>query len=840
MDLAKNMINLKEIISNYRSENSSVTELLPWFELVNEELILNNDGSLMAGFEIDGLDKSSSSNDEFDLSTKHFENALKILNEKNTIWSYFDKRKIEIKIQSQINNPVANFLEVEWLSHLSEKSLSAYKVYLFISFSISDYEDISLKKWKNFYKKLSETFNFSISKKNTIENEILFFKKIVNEFENQLDSFEKILHSINIRRLRKIDLLTQLSNRINLTSFKSKVKLPKDIKHTLSHLLTNDSIQRVDDGVLKFLGSTGNMYVSMLTVKGFPGIFENTDIEKLLNVEGEFTVVQVFKNLSKEKSKNLLMKKEQYYRSKVKSPFVQMFEKISGTESSRMDLGQLSFANDARDALISMSEVENNFGLHTMSILVLGKTITELDRTRKSISEVLNNLGFGVIKEVVHQVGAFMTSIPGAIDIIVRSSLISLSNLAHLIFLRSIDPGSSSNAYLTEQVGQNLSYLSLFPTQSGVPEYFNFHVGDVGHFLLVGQSGSGKTTFINFNIAMWQKYFPCKTILLDKDNSCYLTVNALGGKYIRLSKQPNEKNQMNPLQWLKIPEKIPAITNWLLGLLTAFNQPPLSPIQIETLNQSIKMLSTSINGNITLSQLKQMLDGLDNDLGSRLSPWTISNNSDLGFGYLFDNQCDTFYENFSTNKNGIICIDISSILDDINIFQPIIEYLLFCIDVFIDGQTPSLIYLEEAWYLLKDKRFSLSFENWIRTMRKKMAIVGLSTQSVDDLKRMELSSIINDNVKTKIFLPNLMIDSSYSVYKEFFGLRDDHIQMIRNMIPKKNYLIWQDSRVRVINAHFPFTVLAFIRSDSLALRIFEKSFLSTGHIGYLKLLKDKN
>ena len=834
------MINLKKIFNNYHSVNGSVTELLPWFELLTDRLILNNDGALMAGFEIDGLDKSSCSIEEFNLSTKHFENATKILNERNTIWSYFDKRKIEIKVQSQINNPLGNFLEVEWLTHMREKKLSTYKIFLFISYSTSNSESISLNKWTNLYQKIKDIYKFSNSKKNSLENERLFLEKLIFEFENQLDSFEKILQSIKIKRIEKIDLLSQLSNRINLTAFDSKVILPNIINNKLSHCLVSDSIQRVDDGILKFIGSAENKYISMLTIKGFPGILDNTDIEKLLSVEGEFTVINTFKFLSKEESKNLLMKKEQYYRSKIKSPFVQMFEKISGTESTRMDLGQLSFANNARDALISMSEVDNNFGFHTLSILVMSENINDLNLTRKSISEVLNNLGFGVIKEVIHQIGAFMTSIPGAFDVVVRSSLVSLSNLAHLVILRSVDSGMNKNVYLSNQVGENLSCLCLFPTQSGVPEYFNFHVGDVGHFLLVGQSGSGKTTFINFNIAMWQKYFPCKTIILDKDNSCYLTVKALGGEYIRLKKQSNEKIRMNPLHWLKTPEKIPAITNWLLGLFSTFNQAPLTPVQFDTLNQSIRMLVTSINGNITLSHLKQMLDGLDKNLGARLAPWTNDNNIGLGYGYLFDNQFDTFYESFSSNKNGIICVDISSILDDINIFQPIIEYLLFCIDIYVDGKTPSFIYLEEAWYLLKDKRFSLEFENWIRTMRKKMAVVGLSTQSVGDIKKMEISSIINDNIKTKIFLPNLMIDSSYSVYEDFFGLRDDHIQMIRNMIPKKNYLIWQDSRVRVLNAQFPFNVLAFIRSDSLALKIFEKSFHLTGSRGYLKLLKEMN
>jgi len=830
------MISLKSILYNYHSINSSVSELLPWFEQLTSDLIINQDGSLLAGYEIEGLDKYSSSQIDFDRATQLFNNALKILNEKNTIWIYLDKKKIEIKIESNITNPISNFIEIEWSKDLSKRKLFSYKHFIFISFFPEVNESQSIEKWSQLFQNIFlKLRNLSFKLKNEDTKQII--EKSIIEFEIQLDSYERILQNLKIKRLSKNNLLTQLSNRINLASFRSKVPSSLVNQFSLNEFLSMDSIQRVENGVIKFIGALENKYVSMLTIKGYPGQVENTDIEKLLNVNAEFSIIHVYKFLSNENSKNTLMKKEQYYRSRVKSPFVQMFEKVSGVESTRSDLGQLSFANDSRQALISISETENKFGYHTMSILLVAESLDELDKTRKLVSEVLINIGFGVIKEVLHQIGAFMTSIPGAVDVMVRSTLIDISNLAHLVLLRSVKSESKFNQHLSEQRRINSPFLCMFPTSSGVPEYFNFHVGDVGHFLLIGQSGGGKSTLVNFLISMWQKYYPCKTIILDKDKSCYLTVKALGGEYINLSTNQNENYRMNPLQWLKDPEKFPLISSWIIGLLTTFNNDEISPYKVDRLNHALKLLTSSLSNNLTLSHLKLMLDGIDEDLSSRLSPWVRDDQSEFGFGYLFDNPIDTFFQNLSSQGTSIICIDFSSILVNEKIARPIIEYLLLCVDNYIDGKSPSLIYLEEAWYLLKDKRFSDQFENWIKTMRKKMAIIGLSTQSVDDIKKLSISAAINDNIKTKIFLPNLQVDASYSTYKDFLGLRDDHIQSLKNLTPKSQYLIWQDERVRVIDAKLPFRVLALTRSDSYAIGLFDQLFHKNGLEAYMSKLE---
>lgn len=820
---------IKNLFKYLNEDTNSIAELLPWFEQLTPSLIINSDGSLLAGFKFEGLDLNSSSQDEHDAINGYIENSLKFFNETNTIWSILDKRRKIYQINPENQESVASFVETQWNRHIDGGRLSFFENYIYISFSAYSKRDsywdevssVMKEHQKGFFQSFLQILKEKLFLKSGLEkhrNKIL--DHVVN-FENQLKKFIDSLSLLKIIRLERNQLLSALSNRINLASSRKSISTYENDLIYLNSFLSTDSIKRLDGGVLCFIGGQKNTYVSALSIKGYPSIIHNGDTEKLLNVDGSFSLVQVFKFLNQSDAKNLIMRAEQSYRSQIKSPVVQMVEKLTGSESNKINKGNLVLAEDCQAALIEITAENINFGYHSMSVIVVEDTIESLVNTQKKISEILNNAGYGTIKEVMYQVGAFLTSIPGLIDGIIRSTLISTKNLSNLIIVRSVNSGEEFNNYLSEQRKVKTPYLCLLPTNTNVPEKFNFHVGDVGHFMVIGPSGSGKTTFINFLMIQWQKYSPCRVIVIDKDKSCYLTIRALGGKYISIFENEKTTVQINPLFSYAKSKNRSMIENWIVGLIESRISTKINPRELLTIRSSLSMLASN-SSVLTLSKLKQMIEGLDSELAAKLSPWVRSDyDRENSLNQIFDNEIDNFQEIIKNPQNGVIGIDFGGLKNDTSLMSVLLEYLFNSINEVVDCKTPTLIYLEEAWYLLQNNRFRIGFEDWIKTMRKRLAIVGISTQSVNDILISGISSTINDNIKTRIYLSNSQINASREVYKNILGLNDEQVEIIKNLRFKSEYFIRQENKSRIVNLNFPKSILAFTRSDRLAIDIFD-------------------
>jgi type IV secretion system protein VirB4 len=145
-----------------------------------------------------------------------------------------------------------------------------------------------------------------------------------------------------------------------------------------------------------------------------------------------------------------------------------------------------------------------------------------------------------------------------------------------------------------------------------------------------------------------------------------------------------------------------------------------------------------------------------------------------------------------------------------------------------DPRRPTLIYLEEAWYLLRNEQFRGYFEDWIKTMRKHGACVGISTQSLADLRDCPIGPTLNDNIKTRILLPNMQAFDSRDIYRDMLGLRDDEIEILRCARQKRDYYVVQDARRRLVSPELPPAILALTRSDARAKESFGRHLARGG------------
>ena len=103
-------------------------------------------------------------------------------------------------------------------------------------------------------------------------------------------------------------------------------------------------------------------------------------------------------------------------------------------------------------------------------------------------------------------------------------------------------------------------------TAAGTPYYFSYHASDpldpdggtkkdIGHALIIGPTGSGKTALIAFTLCELQA-FGVTSVLFTKDRDTEICIRALGGRYYPI--QLGVPTGWNPFQ-LKCLRRQPSI-----------------------------------------------------------------------------------------------------------------------------------------------------------------------------------------------------------------------------------------------------------------------------------------
>jgi type IV secretion system protein VirB4 len=815
------LLNLRLLTRAYNRGTRSYAELLPWFKEVSPGLVLNLDGSLLAAFEYCGVDVESSSDTELDAYLAAVDIAWRAFDDHNTVWTFLDKRRRPAGAPSRIANPVARYVDEAWRSQVDAGRLGIVRHVLCVAYQpfggstgfFDEVGDRVVGQRQSFGMAILAILGQRLSRKTQVERLEGRLGAAIEAFENQLLNFSSTLSArFELRRLSGGALRAELANRANLASPRTTVSVPPNDLYFLNTLIPTDTVCREANGLIRFDSSQHSRFVTMHSVKGYPELSENNPVEQLMGVTSDFTLVSMFRFLDTERAKKLIQDQEQHYRANIKGPIVQVVEKLTGMVSDRVNHGMSALADDAQTALIELTKESVGYGYHAMAVQVIADSAESNQRAAQDIHAVLSNAGYGLVKENVNALSAFALTLPGAPDAVLRTTLVSTRNMSDLTVVRTLNSGRSDNPHLTEQRGVHSDSLALLPTMTDVPEHFSLHVGDVGHFMIVGPAGSGKTTLMNFLITHWQRYAPCRVIVVDKGFSNYITLKALGGRYVNLQDGKSGAT-MNPARWIAKRETVPKFRRWVELALRAFDDRPLTPQDIKVLDKAIELAACQ-GGAHTLSKLHMLIAGQDKNLAARLHAWTRGSER---YGQFFDNAEDDF------SMADIAGIEVGGLLADQNLAPAMLAYLFEVVEEKVDNAAqPTLIYLEEAWYLLQNAAFRGMFEDWIKTMRKRNACVGIATQSLKDVRDCPISATLNDNIKTRIFLPNLQAFDSRDVYRDMLGLHDHEIEIIRNARQKRDYYIVQDNRRRLVDVQLPPRILALTRSDALAKKIFNR------------------
>ena len=414
----------------------------------------------------------------------------------------------------------------------------------------------------------------------------------------------------------------------------------------------------------------------------------------------------------------------------------------------------------ARDALGNGAV---GFGDHHLTVMVRERQLGQLDDAMAACAAALADTGAIAVREDTNLEPAFWGQFPGNEAYLVRRALISSANMASFGSLHGFALGQAQGNHWGEAV-------TLLETTSATPFFFNFHHGDLGNFSVIGPSGSGKTVVMNFLAAQAQKFNP-RTVLFDKDRGAELFVRGIGGRYDRI--YAGEPSGFNPLSLPDNPGNRAFLRDWLGVLLKAEG-----PEEEQTIAAAVDAAYANDASLRRLRHFRELLSGTrrpqPGDLADRLGAWIGAGEGPGGeHAWLFDNAEDRL-----DLGARVLGFDMTALLENPRLRTPTMMYLFHRIEERLDGK-PTMILIDEGWKALDDEVFAARIRDWLKTLRKRNALVGFATQSARDALESRISTALVEQTATMVFMPNSR--ARPEDYCDGFGLTEHELALIRTL-----------------------------------------------------------
>ncbi len=787
----------------------ALAELLPWLSLLGDALVVCKDGSLLACFAITGLEADAVDPDQSARAAERIEQAIRGLDERHTVWSLFQRRRVHAYQAGQFPHPVTAFIDQlhgQRFLHGQQFSNSHTLAVLFTPTTGEQRWKAALSLLRSGrWLQLPSLLLRQIQRVHGFAGQQAFLASQARGFEAQLEGFAGTLAALRLQRLQGESLLGFLDQCASPTRSVGKVRNPAPAL-LLDAALGQDQLA-VGAERLHFRGASGERWMAALGIKAWPDHTLPGVIEGLLHLPGELCIAQVFRVVAPAAAKAHIQSVQRFHLNLQRSAFSFLREAVFGEPGRVQDDTRGIAAEEARQALADLGQHRQVYGYYNLSVLVLAESCDALEPLVREAAVTVRAAGFLVLREHLHLLSAWTGALPGQWGQLVRWHFIHSGNLADLLPLSSPGSGAADNPCFSEQLGQPCAALATLPGADATSFQFNFHCGDLGHAFVVGPSRSGKSVLMNFLMAQFLRYPAARVLIFDKDRSCRIATVLQGGTH--LDPASPDSLRCNPLAALASPSGRRWLQGWLEELLCLRSHVWTSADDL-SLNEALDALCLLPVAQHRLGTLQALLPPL---LATELAPWV----GDGRHAWLFDHGEDTFA------ATGLCCIEMGELLRDEALARLFMRYAFQRVDTLLEAsvRAPTLIYIEEAWFMLDQPAFRERIRDWLKTLPKRLASVVLATQSLEDLVASPVFSTIADNIPTRIFLPNRNAPAQSALYRDQFGLNAAQILRVARAEPKRQFLVTSPEGCRFIDLVLPVPVVNLLRSDRRAQACFD-------------------
>ena len=541
----------------------------------------------------------------------------------------------------------------------------------------------------------------------------------------------------------------------------------------------------------------GDRHLRVLTIKGFPPFTHPGVLEDLNAAAMTFRWMTRYLCLGREDAERELVRWRRLWFSKHKSMGALVKEVLTREAATFANPDAIAKSEEVDDALQELGSELTGFGFMTSTLVVMGATAAEADEKLRAAERIIASRGFVVIAETLNAVEAWLSSLSGHAWANVRHPMVSTLNLSHIAPLSTAWAGDTHNRHLDGPP------LAIVRKDGSTPFRLDLHVGDVGHTMVVGPTGAGKSVLLSFLALQWRRYAGAKVFVFDKGGSARAALLGMGGVAIDLGGDGVAAFQ--PLARIDSPQGRADALSWIMTILAQEGLPDTPDIK-EPVWSALGNLQSAPSEQRHLTGLRLLVQSAA--VQAALRPYT----EDGAMGGVFDGAEDRL------ELSDVVLFEMDQIMARPKAAAPALLHLFDRLEERFDGK-PALLILDEAWLFLDSPIFAARIREWLKTLRKKNAAVVFATQSLADIADSAIAPALIESCPTRIYLPNeRAFEPQQRQAYERFGLNATEIGLIATAHRKRHYYYASPKGRRLFELALGPVALAFAAASDPAAR----------------------
>jgi type IV secretion system protein VirB4 len=793
MGLGAAAVRVASGLREHRADFRSVADLLNWGFLVDDgptAVVLQKDGSLVAGWRYRGPDLGAATSEDLDALMSHVNDAL---------LPFCDNWMFHI---DAIRRPASTYRADRFPDAVSQliddERREAYTKDLRRSggqFETSYYIVATYLPPSDVVARLGSIF---VQEANTSAA-----PDKRDAWTPVLSRFRSALSSIDVRLSSRLSLVP-LDARLLLTHLHECLTGSSRVVAPPPHGAFLDGVLADEQLVGGFEPSVGAKAIRVVAMHGYPDRTRAGELDALNALGFAFRWSTRIIPIGTHEAARIIRRHQLQWFKKRKGAAAWAQELLTGNQSRTpnadaslwMDHDARAMAEDASEAATANARGDVRFCYVTHNAVIMHDDPQTADSFAGDLVKSLADSGFGGRVENINALDAFMGTMPGNGYANLRRPLLSTRNVADLLPLTSVWPGLNHNP--NPLFPEDSPPLLWAKTAGSTPFRLNIHDSDVGHTLIFGPTGGGKSVLLGLLAAQFRRYEQAQVFVFDVGYSMWTLAEASGALHHDIAAGRPDVVRLQPLASIDDPAERIWAMDWLETVFELQGL-TLTPQLRSRLARALELLARNDPQHRTLTELSVQVQ--HEALASALRPYTVAGD----YGELLDSRID------SLDSSDFEVFELKHLLAlDDRAAVPVLLYLFRRIEKRL-GTRPTLIAIDEAWVALVHSAFGRRINQWLLTLRKQNAAVVLATQSPSQLAELASRHTVLDSCPTRIYLPNAdaLSPGQAPLYREL-GLNTRQIECIARATPKRHYYFTSPRGNRLFELGLGPVALAFL------------------------------